>query len=63
MMVVLDVWYRLTATILQAPHFTVNGGTQDYVYRQSKARSLAQSSPEQAIFNADNHEYFAEDGL
>ena len=48
---------------LQASHFTVNGGTQDYVYGQSNAQSLAQSNPDQAIFNADNHEYFAEDGL
>ncbi|CAE6476527.1 unnamed protein product [Rhizoctonia solani] len=41
-------------------HFTVNGGTDDHVYGQSGARSLAQSNPAQAIMNADNHEYFAE---
>ncbi|KAH7341105.1 hypothetical protein B0J17DRAFT_716261 [Rhizoctonia solani] len=41
-------------------HFTVNGGTDDYVYGQTGARSLAQSNPAQAIMNADNHEYFAE---
>ncbi|KAF8758397.1 peptidyl-Lys metalloendopeptidase [Rhizoctonia solani] len=41
-------------------HFTVNGGTQDIVYGQSGARSLASSSPDRAIQNADSHEYFAE---
>ncbi|QRW14467.1 peptidyl-Lys metalloendopeptidase [Ceratobasidium sp. AG-Ba] len=41
-------------------HFTVNGGTQDYVYGQSGAKSLAISNPAQAIQNADSHEYFAE---
>ncbi|CCO27676.1 deuterolysin M35 metalloprotease [Rhizoctonia solani AG-1 IB] len=41
-------------------HFTVNGGTQDIVYGQSGARSLASSNPAQAIQNADSHEYFAE---
>ena len=46
--------------MLQASHFTVNGGTQDYVYGQSGAKSLAQSNPSEAVFNADNHEYFAE---
>ncbi|KAG9102739.1 hypothetical protein FRC06_001271 [Ceratobasidium sp. 370] len=41
-------------------HFTVNGGTDDHVYGQSGAKSLAKSNPDQAIDNADNHEYFAE---
>ncbi|KAF8609943.1 deuterolysin M35 metalloprotease [Ceratobasidium sp. AG-I] len=41
-------------------HFTVNGGTQDIVYGQSGAKSLAISNPAQAITNADSHEYFAE---
>ncbi|KAF8682673.1 peptidyl-Lys metalloendopeptidase [Rhizoctonia solani] len=41
-------------------HFTVNGGTDDYVYGQSGAKSLAISNPAQAIMNADNHEYFVE---
>ena len=34
-------------------HFTVNGGTQDYVYGQSSAKSLASSDPSEAIFNAE----------
>jgi peptidyl-Lys metalloendopeptidase len=41
-------------------HFTVNGGTKDYVYGQAAAKRLAISNPAQAIMNADNHEYFAE---
>nr|WP_211115871.1 MULTISPECIES: M35 family metallo-endopeptidase [unclassified Xanthomonas] len=41
-------------------HFTVVAGTQDRVYGQSGARSLAISNPAQAITNADSHEYFAE---
>jgi peptidyl-Lys metalloendopeptidase len=41
-------------------HFTVNGGTSDYAYGQSAAKSLATSNPSKAIQNADNHEYFSE---
>lgn len=44
----------------ESSHFTVLGGTQDYAYGQSAAKSLAISSPSKAIFNADSHEYFAE---
>ncbi|PIL23275.1 hypothetical protein GSI_14585 [Ganoderma sinense ZZ0214-1] len=44
----------------EASHFTVNGGTQDYAYGQPEAQTLAKSNPEQAVMNADNHEYFAE---
>ncbi|TRM66117.1 hypothetical protein BD626DRAFT_197166 [Schizophyllum amplum] len=44
----------------EASHFTDNGGTDDIVYGQSSAKSLASSDPDQAIQNADNHEYFAE---
>ncbi|OHX21070.1 M35 family metallo-endopeptidase [Chromobacterium sphagni] len=41
-------------------HFTVVAGTQDHVYGQAGAKNLAKSSPAQALDNADNHEYFAE---
>ena len=44
----------------QSSHFTSNAGTQDHVYGQTDAKSLAKSNPTQAIDNADNHEYFAE---
>ncbi|KAF9486346.1 deuterolysin M35 metalloprotease [Pholiota conissans] len=46
--------------IHESSHFTNNGGTDDYVYGQSAAKSLASSNPSEAVFNADNHEYFAE---
>jgi peptidyl-Lys metalloendopeptidase len=41
-------------------HFTVVAGTDDHVYGQSGAKSLAISNPTNALNNADNHEYFAE---
>lgn len=46
--------------IHEMSHFTVVAGTDDHVYGQSGAKSLAISSPTQALDNADNHEYFAE---
>jgi len=46
--------------IHESSHFTVNGGTHDHVEGQSGAVNLARSNPTQAIDNADNHEYFAE---
>ncbi|PIL33831.1 hypothetical protein GSI_03537 [Ganoderma sinense ZZ0214-1] len=51
----------MTITISQqASHFTVNGGTSDFAYGQVAALELAQFDPDKAVFNADNHEYFAE---
>jgi len=44
----------------ESSHFTVNGGTQDYVYGQSGCKSLAISNSNNAVMNADCHEYFAE---
>ena len=41
-------------------HFNVVAGTDDHVYGQSGAKSLAISNPANALDNADNHEYFAE---
>ncbi|KAF5317550.1 hypothetical protein D9619_013141 [Psilocybe cf. subviscida] len=46
--------------IHESSHFTKNGGTQDYAYGQSAAKSLAKSNPAQAILNADSHEYYSE---
>jgi peptidyl-Lys metalloendopeptidase len=42
-------------------HFYVVASTDDYVYGESGAKSLAITNPDQAIANADNYEYFAED--
>jgi peptidyl-Lys metalloendopeptidase len=41
-------------------HFNVVASTDDHVYGQSGAASLAISNPAQAIDNADSHEYFGE---
>ncbi len=41
-------------------HFNVVAATDDHAYGQSAAKSLAISNPTQALDNADNHEYFAE---
>ena len=46
--------------IHEMSHFNVVASTDDFVYGQSGAKSLAISNPENAINNADNHEYFAE---
>ncbi len=46
--------------IHEMSHFNVVAGTDDHVYGQSGAKSLAASNPAQALDNADNHEYFAE---
>ena len=41
-------------------HFTAVAGTDDWVYGQSGAASLAISDPSKAVDNADSHEYFSE---
>jgi peptidyl-Lys metalloendopeptidase len=44
----------------ESSHWTAAGGTGDYAYGQSAAKSLATSNPNNAVMNADSHEYFAE---
>ena len=46
--------------IHETSHFNVVAGTADVVYGQTGAKSLAISNPDQALNNADSHEYFAE---
>lgn len=46
--------------IHELSHFTILADTDDHVYSQRGAQSLASSDPDKAIANADNHEYFAE---
>ncbi len=46
--------------IHEMSHFYVVASTDDWVYGQTGAKSLAITDPEKAITNADNHEYFAE---
>ena len=52
--------YKAGTLIHEASHFIRNGGTEDYAYGQSAARALARTNSNLAIFNADSHEYFAE---
>ncbi|WP_448546565.1 M35 family metallo-endopeptidase [Thalassotalea fusca] len=51
---------RAGTIIHELSHFNVVAGTDDVVYGQSGAKSLAISNPDQALTNADSHEYFAE---
>ncbi len=46
--------------IHEMSHFDVVAGTDDFAYGQTNAKNLAISNPDNAIRNADNHEYFAE---
>ena len=46
--------------IHEMSHFDVVANTEDYAYGQTAARNLATSNAANAVFNADNHEYFAE---
>jgi len=46
--------------IHEMSHFNVVASTDDFVYGQTGAKNLAISNPDNAINNADNHEYFAE---
>jgi peptidyl-Lys metalloendopeptidase len=46
--------------IHEMSHFDVVAGTDDVVYGQTGARNLADTDPDLAVTNADNHEYFAE---
>ena len=51
---------RAGTLIHEITHFTVVAGTDDYAYGQSAAMALAVSNANQAVDNADNYEYFAE---
>jgi peptidyl-Lys metalloendopeptidase len=51
---------RAGTIVHELSHFTAVAGTDDIVYGQSGAKNLAVSNPDQAIQNADSHEYFAE---
>ena len=51
---------RAGTIIHELSHFNAVAGTDDVVYGQSGAQNLADSNPDQALNNADSHEYFAE---
>ena len=44
----------------EVAHFNNVANTLDYAYGHSEAKALANVSPNDAVFNSDNHEYFAE---
>ena len=44
----------------EVAHFTIVANTDDYEYGQAASKALAISNPNNAVFNSDNHEYFAE---
>ena len=46
--------------IHEMSHFYNVASTVDFVYGQTAARNLAITNPDNAVMNADNHEYFAE---
>ena len=46
--------------IHEVAHFNIVANTDDFAYGQTNAKALAISTPEDAVFNSDNHEYFAE---
>ena len=46
--------------IHEMSHFNVVAGTDDFAYGQTAAMNLAITNPNNAVQNADNHEYFAE---
>lgn len=46
--------------IHEMSHFNVTAHTDDLVYGKTNAINLAISNPDEAIRNADNHEYFSE---
>jgi len=51
---------RSGTLIHEVSHFLVVAGTDDHVYGQDEAKQLAKTSPDKAINNADNYEFFAE---
>jgi peptidyl-Lys metalloendopeptidase len=46
--------------IHELSHFLTIAGTLDHEYGQNDTKRLAKTSPDKAINNADNHEFFAE---
>ena len=46
--------------IHEVSHFTAVAGTDDFAYGQEDAKSLAKKSPDKAVNNAENYDYFAE---
>jgi peptidyl-Lys metalloendopeptidase len=52
---------KMGTLVHEMSHFNVTAGTDDWVYGENGAKSLALTNPTNAVDNADNHEYFTED--
>lgn len=44
----------------EVAHFDIVANTDDYAYGQTAAKNLAITNPNDAVYNSDSHEYFAE---
>ncbi|KAG8717593.1 hypothetical protein FRC09_014040 [Ceratobasidium sp. 395] len=51
---------RAGTIVHELSHFSIYGGTLDYVYGKPGAMALALRDPSEAIMNADSHQFFAE---
>lgn len=51
---------KMGTVIHEISHFNIVAGTDDHAYGASACQDLADTNPNQAINNADNHEYMAE---
>ena len=51
---------KVGTLVHESTHFRQTGDTEDYAYGMDEAKRMASTSPELAIKNADNYEYFAE---
>jgi peptidyl-Lys metalloendopeptidase len=51
---------RAGTIVHELSHFNVVAATDDIAYGQQAARNLAVDFPDDAVMNADSHEYFAE---
>jgi len=49
---------QVRTLVHEATHFNDIGATQDYAYGMSPCQNLAKSTPDKAVYNADNHCYF-----
>jgi len=49
---------QVRTLVHEATHFNDIGGTQDYAYGMANCQNLAKSTPDKAVYNADNHCYF-----
>jgi len=49
---------QVRTLVHEATHFNDIGGTQDYAYGMTPCQNLAKSTPDKAVYNADNNCYY-----